>query len=252
MDQIRSRLDHYQPNDKTKAYCRKYIFFVTFYTFFVLILLIYSFFSTKLSIYGWLLFTNLYFCVFPIFSFIGKSYIPSLLVTPKQKRKNLTKILQLDAFGFQHNFHLYYYRGVLFPGAALKRDLATLTMPSALIGPSTLTTFYTLALLTMLCLHLFPTISVIVSPPRSIFTYSAKDLSLMITYGVLTWVNTALCWKTTQSIFDGVRTQHSLLDNLNPKSNGKKGNNNDDKKWGLKKKFFGKGKTTKDSHYVEV
>ncbi|CAG9472494.1 conserved Plasmodium protein, unknown function [Plasmodium vivax] len=185
MDQIRNRLDHYQPDDKTKAFCRKYIFFVTFYTFFVLILLIYSFFSTKLSIYGWLLFTNLYFCVFPIFSFIGKSYIPSLL------------------------------------------------------------RFYNWMLLVSSIISIYIII-------EGIFTYSAKDLSLMITYGVLTWVNTALCWKATQSIFDGVRTQHSLLDSLNPKSNGKKGNNDDNKKWGLKKKFFGKGKTTKDSHYVEV
>ncbi|ANQ11158.1 Uncharacterized protein PCOAH_00052530 [Plasmodium coatneyi] len=184
MDQIRNRLDHYQPDDKIKAFCRKYIFFVTFYTFFVLILLIYTFFSTNLSIYGWLLFTNFYFCVFPIFCFIGKSFIPSLL---------------------------RFYNWMLLV--------------------SSIISFYILF--------------------EGIFTYSAKDLSLMMTYGVLTWVNTAFCWKATQSIFDGVRTNDSLLDNLNPKGNGKKGNNNN-KKWGLKKKFFGKGKTTKDSHYVEV
>ncbi|GAW83788.1 hypothetical protein, conserved [Plasmodium gonderi] len=185
MDHIRNRLEHYQPDDKTKAFCRKYIFFVTFYTFFVLILLIYSFFSTPLSFYGWLFFTNLYFCVFPIVAFIGKSYIPSLL------------------------------------------------------------RFYNWMLLVSSIISIYIII-------EGIFTYATADLSLMIIYGIITWTNTALCWKATQSIFDGVRMNNSLLDSLNPKSRNNKGNIEDNKKWKLKKKFFGKGKTTKDSNYEEV
>ncbi|KAI4835117.1 hypothetical protein MKS88_005801 [Plasmodium brasilianum] len=85
---------------------------------------------------------------------------------------------------------------------------------------------------------------------EGIFTYAKLDLIFVIIYSLLTWVSTAFCWIATQNIYDGVRMHNSLLDSLNPKANKKDDENN--KKWGIKKKFFGKGKTTKDSNYTEV
>ncbi|SBT81095.1 conserved Plasmodium protein, unknown function [Plasmodium malariae] len=183
MDRIRDKLERYQPDEKTKILCRKYIFFLTFYNLFVLILFIYSFFTSSLSPYGWLLFTNLYFCVFPVFTFIGKSYVPSLL---------------------------RFYNWMLLV--------------------SSIISFYIIF--------------------EGIFTYAKLDLIFVIIYSLLTWVSTAFCWIATQNIYDGVRMHNSLLDSLNPKANKKDDENN--KKWGIKKKFFGKGKTTKDSNYTEV
>ncbi|EAA20824.1 hypothetical protein [Plasmodium yoelii yoelii] len=58
-----------------------------------------------------------------------------------------------------------------------------------------------------------------------------------------------LCWKATQNIFDGEKEQDTLLDKLNPGFNDSKKNNN--KKWKIKKKFFGKGKTTKGNEIDE-
>ncbi|SBT82743.1 conserved Plasmodium protein, unknown function [Plasmodium ovale] len=186
MDAIRNKLERYKPDEKTKTFCRRYIYFLLFYNFFVLLLFIYCFFTDSLSPYGWLFFTNLYFCAFPLISFMGKSYIPSLL-------RSYNWMLLVSSI-----ISVY----ILFEG---------------------------------------------------IFTYVKTDLYLMILYGVCTWVNTAFCWKATQSIFDGTRTQDSLLDSLNPKSKNKKNNNEEGgKKWGIKKKFFGKGKTTKDASYVKV
>lgn len=73
------KLERYEPNEEIKKICTNYIFFLFFYNSVVLMLLIYSFFPSNLSPYGWLFFMNLYFCVFPIFTFLRDTYIPSLL-----------------------------------------------------------------------------------------------------------------------------------------------------------------------------
>lgn len=73
------KLEHYEPDEEIKKMCTNYIFFLFFYNSVVLMLLIYSFFQNNLSPYGWLFFMNLYFCVFPIFTFMRSTFIPSLL-----------------------------------------------------------------------------------------------------------------------------------------------------------------------------
>ncbi|CRG97050.1 conserved Plasmodium protein, unknown function [Plasmodium gallinaceum] len=79
MSQFYDKLERYEPDEKTKNLCTNYIYFLLFYNSYVLILYIYTFFATSISFYGWLFFMNLYFCVFPVFSFMRNSYIPILL-----------------------------------------------------------------------------------------------------------------------------------------------------------------------------
>ncbi|CAD2114264.1 conserved Plasmodium protein, unknown function [Plasmodium vinckei] len=176
METFLNKLEQYNPDDATREFCRKYIYYLVVYNIFILILFIYSFYSYSLSPYGWLLFTNMYSCVFPICAFIRKSYIPSLL-------RFYNWMLIVTSI-----FSIY----IIFEG---------------------------------------------------LFIYDSKDFTFTIIYSVLTWINMGLCWKATQNIFDGEKEQDTLLDKLNPGFSDSKKNNN--KKWKIKKKFFGKGKTTK-------
>ncbi|VWU49517.1 conserved membrane protein, unknown function [Hepatocystis sp. ex Piliocolobus tephrosceles] len=86
---------------------------------------------------------------------------------------------------------------------------------------------------------------------EGIFTYPLKDLLLMIIYSALTWANAVSCWKVTQAIFTGRRSQDSLLDSLNPSNGDNDDERQKNKKW-TKKKFFGKGKTPKEENYNKV
>ncbi|ETW55821.1 hypothetical protein PFUGPA_02156 [Plasmodium falciparum Palo Alto/Uganda] len=88
---------------------------------------------------------------------------------------------------------------------------------------------------------------------EAIFTFKKIDLYLMICYATLTCSNTFLCWHVTQSIFGGVKAPNSVLDTLRPHTvNQNEYSNKYKKKDDGQKKFIGKGRSIKDSNYIEV
>ncbi|CDO65697.1 conserved Plasmodium membrane protein, unknown function [Plasmodium reichenowi] len=186
MDNIRDKLERYEPDEETKILCTKYIYFLLFYNSYIFILFIYTFFTTPISSYGWLFFMNLYFCIFPVFAFMGNSYIPSLL---------------------------RFYNWMLFVSSIISIFIVL----------------------------------------EAIFTFKKIDLYIMICYATLTCCNTFLCWHVTQSIFGGVKAPNSVLDTLRPHTvNQNEYSNKYKKKDDGQKKFIGKGRSIKDSNYIEV